>query len=96
MVKSFNMTEVIMLLRGEVPVTCLGPKSKRKRVALTDVARHLKTTPWALRKMIKAFNQGGQAAVNQLKWGRGGNKPGALRDINLQQMNWAAHKGTLY
>ena len=61
------------------------------------MARHLKTSPGKIYRIVKAFNEGGLEAVQKLRWGKGTHRrKSSLEGITTQQMSLITHKGTLY
>ena len=64
-----------------------------KRATVTDTAKLLGLTPYAVRRIAKAYEKGGQAEVDQLRWGAG--RPVKDLFLNQSQIDHMVSKTTL-
>ena len=91
-----DITEVLALLTGGSCALASSDKKQEEKPTVVGAARLLKTSEYTIRKIFRAWVDGGQTAVNALCW-KQGRKP-TLRNNLLFSPNaaWAIHKGTLY
>ena len=87
--------EILLLLAGGSSATVQSDAKQRKRPTVEGAARILKTTPHVIRRIVKAYEEGGEDAVKQLRW-RAGPKPVMWPRVWGEPIKWATHKGTLY
>ena len=91
-----DITEVLALLTGGSCALTSSDKKQEEKPTVVGAARLLKTSEYTIRKIFRAWIDGGLPAVNALCWKKG-RKP-TLRNNLIFSPNaaWAVHKGTLY
>jgi len=87
--------QVVALLLGNEALTPRGKKRQMKFPTVEGAAKMLSCRPAAVRRVAKAFLNGGIEAAKALCW-----KPGPKRhcfdNITQEAMVWAVAKSTLY
>ena len=59
-----------------------------KKLSISSIAKSLNTTESIIKRMIKLYNNGGEDAIKEAKWGRGGQQiPSQI--ISDNQKEWA-------
>ena len=90
-----DLRQILSLLLGhDIGLPVSRRQRQRQRPTLAGTAAAIRSTPHAVRRVLKAFKEGGLSAVKALRWTRG--RPKKEDPISGEDWQWATDKGTLY
>ena len=89
----FNLKQAIDIINGDYQYVFPELVIKKKKPTHAQIAKAVGTTLKVLRRVLNAYYDGGEEAVMDLKFGRGGKPthPGWTEE----ELNWAVSRKTL-